>query len=99
MTKTTRPNVFLVCADHLRNDALGCNGNPFVHTPNIDRLAASGVTFRNSFSPNPICVPARASVTTGNYPHRATGVTANSGRIRDDQPKLAEHFNNAGYGT
>lgn len=94
-----RPNFLLVCADHLRNDALGCNGNPFVHTPNIDRLAARGVTFRNSFSPNPVCVPARVSVTTGNYSHHATGVTVNSGRIRDDQPKLAEHFNAAGYGT
>ena len=93
------PNILLVCADHLRNDALGCNGNPFVHTPNIDRFAASGVSFRNSFTPNPICVPARASVTTGNYPHRATGETSNSGRIRDDQPILAHHFNEAGYAT
>jgi arylsulfatase len=94
-----RPNILLVCADHLRNDALGCNGNPFVHTPNIDRFARSGVTFCNSFSTNPICVPARASVTTGNYPHRATGELGNNGRIRDDQPILAEHFNSAGYAT
>lgn len=92
-------NILLFCSDHMRHDALACNGNSFVKTPNLDRLAAGGVHFANSFTPNPICVPARASMTTGNYSHKATGTKNNSGRIHDDQPKLAEHFNRHGYRT
>jgi len=94
-----RPNILIVTADQLRHDAIGANGNRFIHTPNLNRLAASGVRFPNSFTPCPICVPARASITTGNYPHSATGRTDNSGRIRDDQPILARHFGKAGYRT
>ena len=94
-----RPNVLLITGDHIRHDALGCNGNTFVSTPNLDRLAESGVTFRNSFTPDPICVPGRAAITTGNYPHICTGNKSNSGRIRDNQIKIAEHFVRNGYRT
>jgi arylsulfatase A-like enzyme len=94
-----RPNILLITADHMRSDAIGANVNPFVQTPNLDALAERGVTFTNAFSPNPICVPGRASITTGNYPHKCTGHKSNSGCIRDDQVKLAEHFNAAGYWT
>jgi len=92
-------NILLFCADHMRHDALACNGNPVVETPNLDRLAASGVSFANSFTPNPICVPARASMATGNYPHKCTGIKDNSGKIRDDQVKMAGHFDACGYAT
>jgi arylsulfatase A-like enzyme len=60
-------------------------------------LAARGVTFANSCTPNPICVPGRASITTGNYSHVCTGNKGNAGRIRDDQIKIAQHFADAGY--
>jgi arylsulfatase A-like enzyme len=93
------PNILLMCADHMRHDALACNGNPFVQTPNFDRLAASGVNFANAFTPNPICVPARASMATGRYSHQATGNKNNGGRIRDGQAKLAEHFAANGFAT
>lgn len=94
-----RPNVLLITADHMRRDALGCNGNDFVSTPNLDALAARGVTFAYSCTPNPICVPGRASITTGNYSHVCTDTKNNSGRIHDDQPKIAQHFADAGYRT
>jgi len=94
-----RPNVLLITADHMRNDALGCNGNPFVSTPNLDALASRGVTFVNGSTPNPICVPGRASITTGNYSHVCTDSKNNGGRIRDDQIKIAQHFSDAGYRT
>lgn len=97
---SSRPNILLICADQLRADALGCYGNPVCRTPNLDALAASGVRLANCYSPNPICVPARASVTTGNYSHRATGCKDNGGLIHGDgQVKLAEHFAAAGYET
>jgi choline-sulfatase len=93
------PNVLLITADQLRYDALGCAGNSFIQTPNLDSLAASGVNFTNCYSIDPVCVPARATITTGNYPHRCTGVKWNGGRIRDGQNKIAEVFTNAGYET
>ncbi len=94
-----RPNVLIITADQLRFDAVSTGGNNHVHTPNLARLARTGVNFTNSFTPCPICVPARASITTGNYPHFATGTARNSGYIHQDQPVLAHHFNAAGYGT
>ncbi|MFP4105230.1 MAG: sulfatase [Phycisphaerae bacterium] len=94
-----KPNILLITADQLRADVLGCHGNPVCRTPNLDALADSGTLFENAYTPNPICVPARATITTGNYSHRATGTKNNSGRIRDDQPILARHFAAHGYRT
>lgn len=82
-----RPNVLVIFADQMRSDAMGCAGNPIVKTPNLDRLAREGVIFDNAYTPDPICVPARAALTTGNYPHKSTGAKENRGRIRDDQIK------------
>lgn len=93
------PNVLLITADQMRGDALGCNGNEFIDTPNLDALAARGVTFTNACSPNPICVPGRACITTGNYSHVCTGTKNNTGLIRDDQIKIAGRFADAGYQT
>ena len=94
-----RPNVLLIMADQLRADALGCYGNTVCQTPNLDALADAGVVFENSFTPNPICVPARATLITGNYPHVATGIKNNSGTVHDEQPKMPERFAEAGYET
>jgi arylsulfatase A-like enzyme len=94
-----RPNILILFADQIRADALGCYGNRCCRTPSLDRLAREGVVFRNSFTPNPICVPARAILMTGNYSHVCTGNRANGGRIRDGQVKLPEHFVRHGYRT
>lgn len=94
-----RRNVLLITADQLRGDLLHCTGADFMHTPNLDRLAAEGINFLNAMTPNPICVPARATITTGNYSHVCTANKANSGRIRDDQPRIAQHFVEKGYRT
>ena len=102
-----RPNILLMLADHARHDAVACNLDPgqsrslarVVQTPCLDGLARGGVTFSNSYTTNPICVPARASITTGNYSHRATGSKSNGGSIRDDQIKVARLFADNGYAT
>ena len=97
MKKT--PNILLISADQMRWDCLGAIGNPVIQTPNLDRLARRGVLFRNGFTPDPICVPARASIMTGNYPHVCTGQKTNGGRIRADQPLLTETLKSVGYRT
>ena len=67
----SRPNFVFVLVDDLRFDALGCTGHPFARTPNIDRLAREGATFRNAFVTTPLCSPSRASFLTGLYAHRS----------------------------
>jgi arylsulfatase A-like enzyme len=59
-----------VLADDLRWDALGCTGNRIVQTPNLDRLAADGVLFRNAFVTTSICAVSRASIFSGQYARR-----------------------------
>jgi len=64
----SRKNVILLHTDQQRADSLGCNGNQFARTPNLDRLAAKGATFTRHIVSNPICSPSRASLLTGLYP-------------------------------
>src|SRR5690554_5173389 len=64
----SRPNILWYCADQLRGDAIGPSGNPYVRTPNLDRLAAMGTTFTSAYCQAPICTPSRASFLTGKYP-------------------------------
>lgn len=58
-------NVLIFMSDEHTPSVLGAYGNPLVQTPNLDRMAASGVRFDNAYTPSPICIPARASFATG----------------------------------
>jgi arylsulfatase A-like enzyme len=65
-----KPNFLILIADDQRWDQLSCADNPIIpelKTPNIDRLASSGVYFRNAFVTSPICAVSRASILTGKY--------------------------------
>ena len=93
------PNILLITADQFRWDCLGCMENEVIQTPNLDEIASRGVLFRNGFSPDPICVPARASIMTGNYPQICTGTKRNGGKIKDNQPLLTEVLKSVGYRT
>ncbi|HML48258.1 MAG TPA: sulfatase-like hydrolase/transferase, partial [Clostridia bacterium] len=61
---TPGPNILWICSDQQRWDTLGCYGNPFVRTPNLDRLAALGVRFDRAYAQSPVCSPSRAMRST-----------------------------------
>ncbi len=63
-----RPNVLFILSDDQGPWAMGCAGNPEIRTPNLDRLAATGMRFENFFCVSPVCSPARASLMTGKIP-------------------------------
>lgn len=89
------PNVLLIFNDQHRADAMGCAGNPVIETPNLDALAAQGVTFGRCCTNAPLCRPARASMMTGLYPHRH-GVGCNMQIPDPSLPSHVRHMRDAG---
>lgn len=92
-----QPNVLLICVDQWPGSLLGVAGHPCLMTPNLDRLAASGVLFTNAYSAAPVCTAARRGLMTGLTP-RSHGDRVYSERLpMPDVPTLAETFCRAGY--
>lgn len=91
-----QPNILWICTDQQRWDTLGCYGNGFVRTPNIDRLAARGVLFERAFCQSPVCTPSRASMLTGRYP-RTTRTRQNGQDMPDDEVLVTRLLADAGY--
>jgi arylsulfatase A-like enzyme len=87
--KDRRPSVLLILPDQMRGQALGCMGDPDVRTPNLDKMAAQGLLFRNTFANTPVCCPARAVILTGKYAHK-NGMIANDLRLRESETTIAE---------
>jgi arylsulfatase A-like enzyme len=101
---TSKPNIIFILADDLGSAELGCYGNRFNETPNLDRLAGEGAKFTQAYSAAPICSPSRAAIMTGQYPARI-GITDfldnNSPRFLDPSKyvTLNEALSSAGYHT
>ena len=94
-----KPNVLFIALDDL-NDWIGClGGNAQSITPNLDRLAASGVLFTNAHCPAAACNPSRTAIMSGIAPHRS-GLYSNEQKMREILPDadiLPQHFRNHGY--
>lgn len=78
VAQADRPNLIFILTDDQRYDTLGCTGNAFIETPNLDQLAADGVLFANASVTSAICTPSRACYFLGQY-ERKHGVNFNSG--------------------
>ena len=63
-----KKNIVWFCTDQQRWDTIHSLGNPYIHTPNIDRLVEEGVAFTRAYTQAPICTPSRACFLTGRYP-------------------------------
>ena len=94
-----RPNIILIFPDQWRADCLSIAGHSVVRTPFVDTLAQQGVRFTSAYTPSPTCIPARASLLTGQSP-------ALCGRqgYRDKVPwtfddTFVTRLNEAGYQT
>jgi arylsulfatase A-like enzyme len=96
-TPAARPNVIWLFADQHRQQALSCNGDPNVRTPNIDRLSMDGVQFTQAVAGFPLCCPFRGSLLTGRYPHHC--VPGHEYPLPPGQETLAAPLKQAGYHT
>ncbi len=68
MPSRDRPNIVVITTDQQSAHMMSCAGNPYVRTPNMDRVAARGVRFERGYCTNPVCAPARVSWMTGLMP-------------------------------
>lgn len=94
------PNLLFIITDQQWAGALSCAGNPYVKTPNLDRLAARGVRFEKSYCTYPLCCPSRATLFTSRMPHEL-GIYGNFDAELSEKgvPTMGELFTAAGYQT
>ncbi len=93
-----QPNFVLFITDQHRADWLGCYGHPVVRTPNIDGLAANGMSFDRFYVASPVCMPNRSSLMTGRMPS-VHGVRANGTPLSRDAVTFVDLLREAGYAT
>lgn len=99
-----RPNFLFIITDDQRWDTLGCvqqeqgerGRYPWFQTPNLDRLAAEGVRFRNAFVTSSLCAPSRAAFLTGRYNH-CNGIANNHTSFDEASLTWASELRKAGY--
>lgn len=96
-----RPNIILIMTDQHQAGALSIAGNKDLKTPNLDKLAKSGMRFEKSYVTFPLCTPSRSSIFTGKMPHNL-GVKSNEKSENKIEPvykksMLAKVLKNAGY--
>ena len=63
----SRPNILLILCDDMGYGALACYGQPFISTPNIDRVAEEGIRFTQAYAGSPVSAPSRATIMTGQH--------------------------------
>ncbi|MCF6341901.1 MAG: sulfatase [Bacteroidales bacterium] len=97
-TRPPKPNILFIPVDDLRPD-LGCYGDPTAISPNIDKLAAQGVTFTRTYCQQAVCNPSRVSLLTGLRPDtlRVWDLRTQFRNTLPDVLTLPQYFKNNGY--
>jgi len=92
-----KPNVVFILADDLGWKDLSCQGSEVYETPNIDKLAKSGMKFQQAYTAHPRCAPARYAFITGRYPARVH--LPGNWKWDGSEYTFAQAFHDAGYKT
>lgn len=99
---TMQPNILLITTDQQRYDTICAGGYEFMKTPNLDRLVKQGCLYKNAYSPNPACIPARHNIITG-LTSKSHGFDDNyfnnEKQLPYDVPTFPGLLQNAGYET
>ncbi len=90
--------ILYITTDMMRWDSLGFTGCDYVNTPVLDGLAKEGITYENAYNQNPLCMPSRSCMLTGQYP-RTNGSWNNGIALRHDSPTVANTLHDAGFRT
>lgn len=93
-----KPNVIYLFTDEHRYQSMSFTETPELLTPNLERLAASGMSFSECISNNPVCVPARGILMSGRWCYQ-TGLLENSGTLSYEEDTIGKSFQGAGYTT
>jgi len=93
-----KPNIILLISDDHGWLDSGAYGDPYVKTPNIDRVAEEGMRFTQAFAASPLCSPSRCVIQTGLMPHRNGGHKFGT-PIRTDLKTMPEYLKKSGYYT
>ena len=94
-----RPNIVYIMTDDHTAQMMSCYDTRYAHTPNLDRIAADGVRFTNSFVANSLSGPSRACMLTGKHSHK-NGFSDNTTCVFDNtQPTFPKYLQQAGYQT
>jgi len=97
--ESARPNIVCIVGEGLRWDEFSSAGHKLLNTPNMDRIAREGCTFRNGFVVNALCLPSRATMLTGLYSHTTGAVSNVEGKIPPRFPLVSDLLQQAGYET
>ena len=96
---SAKPNLLLILTDQQHLDTIAAGGNPYLRTPALDSLKRRGVSFTQSYCPNPICSPSRGSIFSGRMASES-GVPKNGRPIRKGVPNIGQWFReNSDYET
>ncbi len=102
MEKDSRPNILLITTDQQRFDTINAAGYSYAITPSLDALAADGIIYRNAYSPNPACIPARHNILTGltaRFHTFSKNYFNNETQIPEGIPTFPRILSDAGYDT
>lgn len=91
-SEPSAPNVLFILVDDLGYYDLGCTGSAYYETPNVDRIAAEGMSFTNGYASCQVCSPSRASIMSGKSPARH-GITEWIGAFAGEEWRKAGRYN------
>lgn len=95
-----KPNIILIMVDELGYFEPGFMGGQTIQTPNLDKMASSGLIFKNMFAGAPVCAPTRACLLTGKHSgHTSVRVNGGGTPIRADETTIAAVLKKLGYAT